>query len=314
METRDYLTAARNFVDAGDIAKVLEHCAAVLKDPFASLDDTLACIDILISIENLSDARLLCKSALKTFPSSEALRDRLAELPSTDFQINAPQANQQKLFWRPTSYEQAKFGKTYNPPGMHQLSEEEKDARWEKDTRSVIEVMRSDVPLRADWHVLDVGCGVGRLIKPLRSVAEQVDGADICEEMIEFSAQYLEDAEGRGEIKVNSGFDLQAFKTEQYDFVFSLHLFEHIRSRANTTHLMREIRRVLKDGGYFWLQVHEDNGNYGDAYGEGLSFINYEFLGNGYSHNDLRDLLEGLGFFVQFIRGEDYWVTALCQK
>ena len=113
---------------------------------------------------------------------------------------------------------------------------------------------------------LDFGCGCGRNVENLLKLAEwgKVDGVDISENNIEYCKSYIRNMghiyEGRYDFYANNGIDLRDIGDEEYDFVMSTIVFQHICVHSIRFSLKSEIFRVLKKGGVFSFQM-----NYGPA-------------------------------------------------
>src|SRR6185503_12645704 len=160
------------------------------------------------------------------------------------------------------------------------------------------------------WSILEVGCGVGRVIKPLRERFARVDGVDISTQMIEFARQYLADAKGTGSVFLNNGADLSGLRNADYDLVYSMIVFQHIRSVSVVRSYLREIRRVLKPGGFFKLQVHERREGFGRFDEEADGGKQYGFQGNGYTHDELRELFREAGLEISSLETRGSWIWA----
>jgi len=98
-------------------------------------------------------------------------------------------------------------------------------------------------------HVLDVGCGVGRLTFRLASLSKETWGIDtsatgihVCEEISKSSGTFnvhFANMDVR---------DLQ-FDNETFDWVFSITTLQHLTTRQDLSLGMSEILRVAKEGG-----------------------------------------------------------------
>ncbi len=102
--------------------------------------------------------------------------------------------------------------------------------------------------------VLEIGCGIGRLLRAMNDRFAALYGVDISSEMIEYGRDWL-----RGYPKVQlvetTINDLSMFKANQISFVYSYITFQHIPSRNLITKYIAEAQRVLKPGGYFRFQT-----------------------------------------------------------
>ncbi len=103
---------------------------------------------------------------------------------------------------------------------------------------------------RRAWRALEIGCGPGRLMKPLSRHFGEIHGVDVSDEMIRLAGQRLSDVP-HAHVHATNGASLQKFADESFDFVYSYAVFQHIPSRDVVLEYMREIRRVLKPGGIF---------------------------------------------------------------
>jgi SAM-dependent methyltransferase len=102
---------------------------------------------------------------------------------------------------------------------------------------------------------LEIGCGPGRLMRPMSMRFREVHGVDVSDEMIRLAKQKL-----RGTPNAfahhNSGSDLSQFPDGKFDFVYSYAVFQHIPSREVVFDYLRESRRVLKDDGILRCQIN----------------------------------------------------------
>lgn len=103
---------------------------------------------------------------------------------------------------------------------------------------------------RRAWRALEIGCGPGRLMKPLARHFGEIHGVDVSDEMIQLARQRLGGVP-HAHVHATDGASLQQFADESFDFVYSYAVFQHIPSRDVVLEYMREIRRVLKPGGIF---------------------------------------------------------------
>jgi SAM-dependent methyltransferase len=105
-------------------------------------------------------------------------------------------------------------------------------------------------------HILQIGCGMGRIERHLALMTERVYGADISEEMIRLGREWL------------SGLpNVTLFKTDGrklplpsgiLDTVFSFLVFIHINSPALWQDIFKEAARVLKPSGSYLFTMGAD--------------------------------------------------------
>jgi ubiquinone/menaquinone biosynthesis C-methylase UbiE len=186
---------------------------------------------------------------------------------------------------------------------------------WNESAGGSVAQLLSGIPHQPSWKVLEIGCGIGRLIKPLREMFAEVDGVDIADNMIRFGEQYLSDSKGKGRLAKNNGCDLAGFDDAGYDYVYSTIVFQHIRSLSVVQRYLREIFRVLKPGGFFRLQVHDTTeANFGAFDGEANPRLQYEMFGNAYTPDQLRVLLAEHGYDVQDVTHTTPWIWATARR
>jgi SAM-dependent methyltransferase len=102
---------------------------------------------------------------------------------------------------------------------------------------------------------LEIGCGPGRLLRPMSRHFAEIHGVDVSDEMIRLAAERLSDTPN-AHAHHNSGSDLMLFAGDRFDFVYSYAVFQHIPSREVVFQYLREARRVLKPGGVLRCQIN----------------------------------------------------------
>ena len=108
---------------------------------------------------------------------------------------------------------------------------------------------------RRAWRALEIGCGPGRLMKPLSRHFGEIHGVDVSDEMIRLARQRLADI-SHAHVHATNGASLAQFADDSFEFVYSYAVFQHIPSREVVLEYMREVRRVLKPGGIFCGQFN----------------------------------------------------------
>lgn len=107
-----------------------------------------------------------------------------------------------------------------------------------------------------DDHVVEIGCGMGRLTRPLAARAARVTGVDVSAEMVRRGADALADL-ANVELVVGDGTDLAGISDRSADVVYSFIVFQHIPDPAVTCRYIRDIGRVLRPGGWALFQVSD---------------------------------------------------------
>lgn len=118
------------------------------------------------------------------------------------------------------------------------------------------EIKRFDpaVPLK-QRRALEIGCGPGRLLRPMAHRFAEVHGVDVSDEMIERAKHNLRHTPNAFP-RHASGSDLAGFASNSFDFVYSYAVFQHIPAAEVVFSYLRETVRVLKPGGIARLQIN----------------------------------------------------------
>jgi len=102
---------------------------------------------------------------------------------------------------------------------------------------------------------LEIGCGPGRLMRPMARRFLELHGVDVSDEMIARAKERLGDVPN-AHPHVSDGSTLAMFGEENFDFVYSYAVFQHIPSREVVFEYLKEARRVLKTGGIACFQFN----------------------------------------------------------
>jgi SAM-dependent methyltransferase len=102
---------------------------------------------------------------------------------------------------------------------------------------------------------LEIGCGPGRLMRPLSAEFAEIHGTDVSDEMIRLAAEKLRDIP-HARVHHTEKSDLSIFPDESFDFVYSYAVFQHIPSREVVLGYLAEARRVLRPGGILRCQIN----------------------------------------------------------
>ena len=103
------------------------------------------------------------------------------------------------------------------------------------------------------WKVLDIGCGIGRVLKPLAKHFHALVGIDVSPTMIAQSKAWLSEISNIATFET-SGMDLQEFEDESFNLVYSYVAFQHM-PRPVFEQYLGEINRVLTPEGYLAAQL-----------------------------------------------------------
>ncbi|GJL56164.1 MAG: hypothetical protein NPIRA02_32960 [Nitrospirales bacterium] len=136
------------------------------------------------------------------------------------------------------------------------------------------------------WIGLDIGCGIGRVLKPLSFHFRQLIGVDVSAEMIMKSKTWLQGIPNVTTFET-SGVDLKIFPYRHFDFVYSYVAFQHM-PRPVFDRYLEEINRVLKNQGLLVFQI--PIGNQPDAPMEDTIAVRF------YDYHELNTKLKDRGF------------------
>ncbi len=123
-----------------------------------------------------------------------------------------------------------------------------------RDLEGELKRLPADVPI-ASRRALEIGCGPGRLMRPMSRHFGEIDGIDVSDEMIAQASRKLHDIPW-ARVHHASGSDLALFPSGSFDFVYSYAVFQHIPSAEVVWSYLRETVRVLKPGGFARLQIN----------------------------------------------------------
>lgn len=101
--------------------------------------------------------------------------------------------------------------------------------------------------------VLDLGCGIGRVMRSLAPSCRELVGVDVSAEMLEQARQYLEESSAGIRLVKTDGSSLAGVEDESIDFLYSLLCLIHVNKRSAFRYF-REMRRVLRPGCLVRLQ------------------------------------------------------------
>ena len=127
------------------------------------------------------------------------------------------------------------------------------------------ELKRVPLAQRGEWKALEIGCGPGRLMRPMSRHFTEIHGVDVSDEMIALAREKLRDVPN-AHPHATDGASLAIFPDESFDFVYSYAVFQHIPSRDVVLEYLREVRRVLKVGGLARLQLNGLPRGVGESY------------------------------------------------
>ena len=161
--------------------------------------------------------------------------------------------------------------------------------------RDLAEKVLDGIEVSREWRVLEIGCGVGRLLRPLSPRVARVAGVDLSAEMLRRAEEYCA---GLSNVELHATDGRLDFPDRSFDLVFSHIVFQHLPRKAYAQRYFREAFRVLERGGLFRVQV---DGRSRQVF---RRWIADSWSGVVYSGRELRRRLERCGFRVTEMSGQ----------
>lgn len=103
--------------------------------------------------------------------------------------------------------------------------------------------------------VLEIGCGMGRIMKPLSHVSRKIVGVDRSREMIRQAESYLDGIHNKELVWVET--ESTPFEPQSFDVIYSHIVFMHM-ARKRFISWVKEAHRLLKPDGVFWFQMFSE--------------------------------------------------------
>ncbi|MBI4634956.1 MAG: methyltransferase domain-containing protein [Candidatus Rokubacteria bacterium] len=165
-------------------------------------------------------------------------------------------------------------------------TEEEFDAAGEADVRDVV---LKELVVEPGARALEIGCGIGRLVKPMSRRTAEVHGVDISAEMVQQGKERLEGLTNV-QLRVCDG-ALSAYPAGHFDLCYSIAVFRHLPEKRFVLTYLAEAARVLKAAGIVRFEVWATGR--ADRREQGGTLVGVTF-----SEVEMRQLLTRLGFEV----------------
>ena len=115
------------------------------------------------------------------------------------------------------------------------------------------ELRRATPAERASWRALELGCGSGRLLRPMSRHFLEIHGVDLSSPPMNEVRENLLDV-SNVRLHQSQGMGLEQFADESIGFLYSYDFFQHLSSRETVLNFLRESRRVLRPGGLARLE------------------------------------------------------------
>lgn len=162
-------------------------------------------------------------------------------------------AEQMRSDWDARAREDAKFYQICHRRNLD-------DAEFDRTASDVLPAIRRNYPLLSpgpvrDRRFLEIGCGMGRLMRGLAKDCGEIHGVDISPEMVRLGKVHLSSIR-HAHFHVAQGSTLTQFADDTFDLVYSFAVFQHIPDRAAIYSYLDEAFRVLKRGGIIVAQFN----------------------------------------------------------
>ncbi len=180
---------------------------------------------------------------------------------------------------------------------------------WEKTTKQHLEILKK-LDIKPTDIVLDYGCGVGRLLVPIRENCKQIIGADISDKILSYAIKEVDGKTLFLSLKDETG---KGLPLEYFDKAYSIIVLQHIEKHKAIRTLIR-INNSLKIGGWMLIQfpnLNELREMYTLYMKNKYSFGSLEPRMEFYTRTELRYIFDMLkmNYTIEQI-GTDYIVTA----
>jgi SAM-dependent methyltransferase len=144
-------------------------------------------------------------------------------------------------------------------------------------------------------RLLEIGCGVGRMTRPLAAIFGEVVATDVAGEMVR---RCRESVAGLANVTCfeTSGYDFRDFPEASFDVVFSAYVYQHVPSPEVIRAGLSDAFRVLRPGGVMFFMVNGVEAGEGAAHGD-------TWAGAMFPESEVRALGVRLGARLRGVRG-----------
>ncbi|MBN2382021.1 class I SAM-dependent methyltransferase [bacterium] len=126
------------------------------------------------------------------------------------------------------------------------------DQEFLKSGRCSLGFLENHIVLDSTWHVLDYGCGTGRVTRFIAPKVRRVTAADISGTMLSLLKQETKHISTITAVRIRSR-SLKELPDNEYDLIFSMLVLQHL-NKTNASKTLFHLGHKLKTGGYMFLQ------------------------------------------------------------
>lgn len=108
-------------------------------------------------------------------------------------------------------------------------------------------------PVRKGNRILDLGCGWGRVLKPVMDRGGDAIGLDISLKMLQAARKHLS-KHNHTAVLLRGDATRLPFADASFDMVYSLLVLQHL-SKENGREVFSEVHRILREGGEAYIRV-----------------------------------------------------------
>jgi cyclopropane fatty-acyl-phospholipid synthase-like methyltransferase len=157
-----------------------------------------------------------------------------------------PHTEALRHFWGVPTLEQAQHERVTVPP--------QPEAWEESHQQQQLDRLFGDLELPAGARLLDFGCGVGRLIRPLARRGYRIVAVDVSPQMLSHCAAYCNGLDGI-EYLLCDGCGVPDVPTASVDGAYSYYVFQHMPSVELARTVIADLHRVVRPGGWCRVQT-----------------------------------------------------------
>lgn len=156
--------------------------------------------------------------------------------------------------------------------------------------RDLDAIILSGLDIPGDACVLEIGCGLGRLLRPFSERVREAHGVDISSEMVRQASSALSDCPNVQLHHTSGG--LEGLPADYFDFCYSYNVFQHISEKEAVLRYIHDAAVVLKSGALFRFQICRAEATSPRARSGGT------WLGVRFTEHELRELLPACGLSI----------------